>query len=194
MHSNHWVFPKCFHWMQWIQWQKILLIKRLFKLATSCVRSQDVATAPTRQRQQKWSSNWAQLMLQWLIRFPEFTEFLIHLGKTPMLHWYWCSKYVEVHSAVTTLVTRKCIKDNFAHCLWQFSSHPLSHHVNEALPHSCPKITRVISFNKGDTSKTKLVSYIVKLPHHCLHIIYGYLQKKINTSTRGDSDVSSVLE
>ena len=27
----NWVFPKCFHWMYWIQWQKILYFKNIIQ-------------------------------------------------------------------------------------------------------------------------------------------------------------------
>ena len=49
-------------------------LKRL-EPATSCVRDQDVTTAPVRHMWETGSLNWAQFMLQWFIRFPEFTEF-----------------------------------------------------------------------------------------------------------------------
>ena len=52
--------------------------------ATSCVRDQDATTAPARYMWETGSLNWAQFILQWFIRFPEFSEFLFHLGKTPM--------------------------------------------------------------------------------------------------------------
>ena len=28
---NNWVFPKCFHWIRWIQWQKILYFKKIIQ-------------------------------------------------------------------------------------------------------------------------------------------------------------------
>ena len=48
---------------------------------------------------------WPQFILQWFIRFPEFTEFLFHLGKAPMctnaeiamdfkLHFYYLYIYI----------------------------------------------------------------------------------------------------
>ena len=55
--------------------------------ATSCVRDQDATTVPARHMWETGSLNWAQFMLHWFIRFPEFTEFsevLPHLGKTPL--------------------------------------------------------------------------------------------------------------
>ena len=55
--------------------------------ATSCVRGvrgQDATTVPARHMWQTGSLNWAQFMLQWFIRFPEFSEFLFQLGKTPI--------------------------------------------------------------------------------------------------------------
>ena len=52
--------------------------------ATSCVRDQDATPVPARHMWETRSLNWAQFRLQWFIRFPEFNEFLFHLGKTPM--------------------------------------------------------------------------------------------------------------
>ena len=57
------------------------ILKRLFEPATFCGRDWDATTAPARHMSQRWSLNWAQFMAQWFIRFPEFTKFLIHLGK-----------------------------------------------------------------------------------------------------------------
>ena len=58
--------------------------------ATSCVRDQDVTTSPARHVWEIGSLNWAEFMLQWFIRFPEFSEFLFHLGKTPMTNVAYC--------------------------------------------------------------------------------------------------------
>ena len=63
--------------------------KRLFEPATSLWCNWIANTATARHRWQRGSLNWTQFMLQWFIRFPEFagfTEFLIHLGKTLILH------------------------------------------------------------------------------------------------------------
>ena len=49
--------------------------------ATLCVRDQDATTAPARHMWETGSLNWAQFMLQWFIKF---TEFMFHLGKTPI--------------------------------------------------------------------------------------------------------------
>ena len=49
--------------------------------ATQPSRDQDVTTAPARQMWETISLNWAQFILQWFITFPEFSEFLFHLGK-----------------------------------------------------------------------------------------------------------------
>ena len=80
-----WVFPSCFHW---IQWKKILVITiKGFEPATFSVREQDVTTAPARHMWETGPLNWLQFMLHWFIRFSEFaefTEFLFHFGKTPM--------------------------------------------------------------------------------------------------------------
>ena len=70
--SLYCIFPKYFHWIQRIHWQKYLSLKGS-EPATSCVRDQDVTTEPG-----IWgigSLNLAQFMLQWFIRFPEFAEF-----------------------------------------------------------------------------------------------------------------------
>ena len=53
--------------------------------ATFSVRHQDATTVPARHMWETESLNWGQFMLQWFIRFPEFSEFLLHLGKTPLL-------------------------------------------------------------------------------------------------------------
>ena len=65
------VFPKCFHWIQLIQWQKYLSLKGL-EPATSCVQDQDTTAVPARHMWETGSLNWAQFMLQWLIIFPKF--------------------------------------------------------------------------------------------------------------------------
>ena len=58
--------------------------------ATSCVRDQDAPTALARHMWETGSLNWAQFILQWFIRFHEFSEFLFHLGKTPMKGTFLC--------------------------------------------------------------------------------------------------------
>ena len=42
---------------------------------TSCVRGQDATTATARHMWEAGSLNWAQFMLQWFMRFPEFADF-----------------------------------------------------------------------------------------------------------------------
>ena len=44
------VFPKCFHWMRWIQWQKYYYFKKIagLKPTISCVRNRDSTTVPHR--------------------------------------------------------------------------------------------------------------------------------------------------
>ena len=91
--------------------------------ATSCARNQDTTT---RHIWETGSLNWAQLMLQWFIRFPEFAEFLSHLEKTPIwiLHLkdktratfnasttpsethvsFLCSAHCELYSELPTLI------------------------------------------------------------------------------------------
>ena len=73
-HRNNWFFPNCFHWIHSIQWQKYLSLKGL-KPATSCVRFKDAIKVPARHMWAKGSLNWLQFILQWFIRFREFTEF-----------------------------------------------------------------------------------------------------------------------
>ena len=80
-----WVFPKCFHWIPWIQ--IFVITVKGFKPATSCIRDQDVTTAPARLMWETRSLKWPQFMLQWFIWFPEFaefTEFSFNLGKNPL--------------------------------------------------------------------------------------------------------------
>ena len=47
---------------------------------TSCVRDKDATTAPARHMWETGSMNWAQFMLQWFIRFLEFSEFLSRIS------------------------------------------------------------------------------------------------------------------
>ena len=54
--------------------KKYLSLKGL-EPATSCVRDQDAITAPARQMWETGSLNWDKFMLQWFIRFPDFSEF-----------------------------------------------------------------------------------------------------------------------
>ena len=56
--SNIGVFPKCFHWIRWIQRTYHLLCKR-----PGCYHS--TSKIPMRDR----------IMLRWFVRFPEFAEF-----------------------------------------------------------------------------------------------------------------------
>ena len=51
--------------------------------ATSYVIDQNGTTVPARHMWETASLNQLQFMRQWFIRFPEFTEFLFYLGKTP---------------------------------------------------------------------------------------------------------------
>ena len=87
-------FTKCFHWIQRIQWQKYVSLKGL-ELATSCVRNQYATTAPARHMWEKGSLNWAQFMLQWFIRLLNSMKVPLHLGKTPLSHYYnWILDFV----------------------------------------------------------------------------------------------------
>ena len=62
----------------------VITVKGL-KPATSSVRGQDATTVLARHMYVKGRiSKLTQFMLQWFIRFVEFTEFLFHLGKTAM--------------------------------------------------------------------------------------------------------------
>ena len=90
------IFPKCFHWIQGIQRQKIFVITvKGFESAISCVRARDASTAPARHMGETWSLNWLQFILQWLIWLAEFIEFLFHLGKTPVGSPVDCPKTVS---------------------------------------------------------------------------------------------------
>ena len=80
-HNNLWdngVFPKCFSLNSANSvTKKIYDIKRIrtCHLATSSIRDQHATIAPARHMWENGSFNWAQFMLQWFIRFPEFSEF-----------------------------------------------------------------------------------------------------------------------
>ena len=66
---------------------KICHFSKGAQTATFCIRDQDATTAPARQMWQTGFFNWSQFMLQWFIRFPEFTKFTesqLNLGKTPI--------------------------------------------------------------------------------------------------------------
>ena len=89
--------PNIFHWIQWN-----ILLKWWLELTTSCVRGGDDTTAPWRHRLQRGSLNWPKFMFHWFARFPEFTEFLSHLGKTQLLSLIFLSLIVNV-LAWTTL-------------------------------------------------------------------------------------------
>ena len=65
----------------------VITVKGL-ELAIFCVRDQVATTVPARHVWETGSLNWAQFMLQWFIRFPEFAEFndesSAPFRKTPM--------------------------------------------------------------------------------------------------------------
>ena len=61
--------------------------------ATSCTRDQDATTTPARHMWETASIdlNWLKFMIQWFIsghEFAEFSEFLFHIGKTPMAYQF----------------------------------------------------------------------------------------------------------
>ena len=85
-------------------------------LAISRVKDQD-APAPARHVWETGSLNLTKFMFQWFIRFPEFSEFLFHLGKTPLCFnssrssnhlWYltehWISDVVLVCSSIVPVM------------------------------------------------------------------------------------------
>ena len=85
------VFPKCFYWIQRIQWQKICQCSKRAQTchsATSCVRVQDATTVPARHMWETGSLNQAQfIMLQWLsisLNSLNSVKVPLHLGKTPL--------------------------------------------------------------------------------------------------------------
>ena len=88
--SFHWlngVFPKCVHWIRWIQWQNICHYSkraRTSQSATKSVRDQDTSTAPARQMWETGSLNQAQFMLQsWSVSLNSLNsvKVLLNLGK-----------------------------------------------------------------------------------------------------------------
>ena len=68
--------------------EKILVITvKGLEPATYYVRDQDATTLPAWHRQHRGSIHRVQFIIQEFIRFPEFaefSEFLFHLGKTPL--------------------------------------------------------------------------------------------------------------
>ena len=52
--------------------------------ATSRVRDQDATTVPARHMRETVSLNLVQFILQWFIKFAEFSEFLFHSGENPL--------------------------------------------------------------------------------------------------------------
>ena len=64
--------------LNWVTKIFVITVKEL-KCATQPPLTQEIMW-------EKGSLNWAQFMLQWFIRIPEFSEFLFHLGKTPIRH------------------------------------------------------------------------------------------------------------
>ena len=82
--GNNGVFPKCFQWICWIQWQKIFIAGKGFEPQSPLVF--ETSMLPKRQPD-TCDLNSAQFMLQWFIWFPEFAEFsesFSHSGKTLM--------------------------------------------------------------------------------------------------------------
>ena len=67
--------------------------------ATSCVRDHSATTVPVRHMWEAGSLNYAQFMLQW---FAEFSEFLFHLGKTPISASSWAEKSGRMKPAWNT--------------------------------------------------------------------------------------------
>ena len=66
--------PKCFQWIRWIQWQKIIVIKRT-RTCHSRVKDQDVIRVPARHRRDRiFIFKWPQCVPQWFVRFPDFAE------------------------------------------------------------------------------------------------------------------------
>ena len=86
-----WIFYKCFHWNYWIQWPKYLSLKG-FEPVASSARDHDATTEPARHMWKIGSLNWAQFMIQWFNKFPEFaelTKFLFYLGKASFTRLWW---------------------------------------------------------------------------------------------------------
>ena len=73
--KHYGVFPKCFNEFSDKNICHYSKRTRACHPATSCVRDQDATAAAGRHMWETGSFNWAQFMLQWLIRFPEFVEF-----------------------------------------------------------------------------------------------------------------------
>ena len=90
------VFPTCF-----IEFsdKKIVIILKVLEPATSCVRDQDVTTAPARHMWEIGTLKWVPFMLQWFIwfrEFAEFTEFPFYLGKSPLSHFFGSAMQLKI--------------------------------------------------------------------------------------------------
>ena len=70
---KYWRFSKCFHWIQWqkyspLQFKDLNLLPLVWETRMPLQHQ-------TKHMWETGSLNWAQFMLQWFIRFPEFAEF-----------------------------------------------------------------------------------------------------------------------
>ena len=87
------VFPKCFHWIQRIQWQKKFhRSNRIRTPATFCVWDQHATTVPAQHMWETGTLNWTQFMLQWLsvsLNSLNSVKVTLHLGKTPLCDISW---------------------------------------------------------------------------------------------------------
>ena len=118
---RNWVFPKCYHWIRGIQWQKyILYLKKIIRTChVQCNQSGCYHKASKAQVAETiFKSNSCFTDLSY---FPEFTEFLIHLGRTPMFALKLSEVAATLHCVVVCLPfsfpirnPRICIsKENF---------------------------------------------------------------------------------
>ena len=81
--TSIWVFPKCFRWIERIQWQKFSKRTKTCYPATTCVKDQHATTVPGRHMWETGSLNWANFIS--LPEFAEFIEILLSWVKTPLL-------------------------------------------------------------------------------------------------------------
>ena len=70
--KDYWVFPKCFHW---IRWQIHYILKKIIQTCHLLYKRPRCYRSTSKIQVERGSLNWAQFMLQWFIRFPEFSEF-----------------------------------------------------------------------------------------------------------------------
>ena len=150
----------------------VITVKGL-KPATSCVRDQNATTAPARHMWETGSLNWAQFMLQWFIRFPEFAEFtefnessapfrknsneLIFRNKMIEFHFVLLSQFIEVDCSIFPEVTSNL---HFVNIIWVWIN-DIDNLTWTKIPDVSSLLNIVLPFNNPH-----LLICLVKTPDH----------------------------